>query len=418
MVGYAGRSSIESRLDQAGLPALRRTAWIEIDGSALAANLEILRAMGGGAAVMPVVKADAYGHGMVPVARILAAAGADTLCVATLDEALILHDAGVMAPLLVLYPVPPSGAVEAARRGIGVAAGAATMLTGILHEAVTSGVAGGLTVELEVETGLGRGGVSPEKVADAARAILASGARIGGVWSHLQEAEVGDITAAQIARFEEALSNLAAAGIVAPRRHLAASAAILLGVVPGYDAVRPGIATYGLIPDELAVAGIGLDDLLPSAADLRPALSLHARPVRVTDLAVGHGVSYGPTWRAARPSRIATLPIGYGDGWPRSLSNNAEALVRGVRVRVVGNVAMDATMIDVTDVPGPPVDIADEVVLIGDQGDDRITAAEVARRRNTNSWEVVTTLSPRLTRVYDAPAGLAATRPLAQLENP
>lgn len=418
MVADAGRPSIESRLGQAGLPSLRRTAWIEIDGSALAANLAILRAMGGGGAVMPVVKADAYGHGMVPVARILAAAGADVLCVATLDEALILHDAGVAAPILVLYPVPPDGAVEAARRGIGVAAGAATMLAAVLEAVVAAGVARELSVELEVETGLGRGGVPPEAIVDAARAILAAGARIGGVWSHLQEAEVEDITAAQVARYEDALVRLAAAGIAVPRRHLAASAGILLGVVPGYDAVRPGIATYGLIPDELADAGIGLDDLPPAAADLRPALSLHARPVRVTDLAVGHGVSYGPTWRASRPSRIATLPIGYGDGWPRSLSNNAEALVRGVRVPVVGNVAMDATMIDVTDVPGPPVDIADEVVLIGGQGDDRITAAEVARRRTTNSWEVVTTLSPRLTRVYDAPAGLAATRRLAHLENP
>lgn len=416
-MAYTGRPSIESRLDEADLPALRRTAWIEIDGSALAANLEILRALGGGGAVMPVVKADAYGHGMVPVARILAAAGADALCVATLDEALILHDAGVAAPLLVLYPVPPDGAVEAARRGIGIAAGAATMLADVLEAALAAGVARQLTVELEVETGLGRGGVPPETIVDAARSILASGARIGGVWSHLQEAEVGDITAAQVIRYEEALSNLVAAGIAVPRRHLAASAGILLGVVPGYDAVRPGIATYGLIPDELAEAGIGLDDLPPSAADLRPALSLHARPIRVTELAVGHGVSYGPTWRAARPSRIATLPIGYGDGWPRSLSNNAEALVRAVRVPVVGNVAMDATMIDVTDVPGPPVDVADEVVLIGGQGDDRISAAEVARRRNTNSWEVVTTLSPRLTRVYDAPAGLVGTRPLAQLEN-
>ena len=418
MVESSGRISIEARLDAAGLPALRRTAWIEIDGSALAANLAILRVLGGGGAVMPVVKADAYGHGMVPVARILAAAGADALCVATLDEALILHDAGVAAPLLVLYPVPPRGAVEAARRGIGIAAGAATMLTDVLAAAVAAGVAQELAVELEVETGLGRGGVPAEGIVDAARAILAAGARIGGVWSHLQEAEVGDITAAQIARFEAALANLTGAGIGVPRRHLAASAGILLGVVPGYDAVRPGIATYGLVPDELAEAGIGLDDLPPAAADLRPALSLHARPVRVTDLAEGHGVSYGPTWRAARPSRIATLPIGYGDGWPRSLSNNAEALVRGVRVPVVGNVAMDATMIDVTDVPGPPVDVADEVVLIGGQGEDRITAAELARRRTTNSWEVVTTLSPRLTRVYDAPAGLAGTRPLAQLENP
>jgi alanine racemase len=137
----------------------------------------------------------------------------------------------------------------------------------------------------------------------------------------------------------------------------------------------------------------------------------------VTDLPAGHGVSYGPTWRAPVPSRIATLPLGYGDGWPRSLSNRAEVLVRGQRVPVVGNVAMDATMIDVSLVPGPPVDIDEEVVLIGRQGAAEITAAEVARWRTTNSWEVVTAMSARLTRVYDAPAGLTGSRPLAQLEN-
>ena len=421
------RTSIESRLAAAGLPPLRRTAWIEIDGPALAANLDVLRRLGsvsgaartdGDVLVMPVVKADGYGHGMVPVARILVAAGADALCVATLDEALILHEAGIAAPLLVLYPVPPDGAVEAARRGIGIAAGAATMLSGILAAALDAGVAADLTVELEVETGLGRGGVLPEEVVDAARRILASGARIGGVWSHLQEAEIEAITAPQVARFEDALARLAEAGIAVPRRHLVASAAILLGSVPRYDAIRPGLATYGLIPDELAAAGIGLADLPPDAAGLTPVLSVHARPVRVTELATGHGVSYGPTWRAVRPSRIATLPIGYGDGWSRSLSNNAEALVRGVRVPVVGNVAMDATMIDVSDVPGRPVDVDDEIVLIGQQGQERIMAGDVARRRNTNAWEVVTAMSPRLTRVYDAPAGLAGTRPLAHLENP
>ena len=174
---------------------------------------------------------------------------------------------------------------------------------------------------------------------------------------------------------------------------------------------------YGIVPDELAAAGIGLDDLVPAARDLRPILSLHARPVRVTELPEGHGVSYGPTWRASRPSRIATLPIGYGDGWPRSLSNRAEVLVRGQRVPVVGNVAMDATMIDVTRVPGRPVDVDDEVVLIGRQGDAEIAVSEVARWRTTNSWEVVTAMSARLTRVYDAPAGLAGSRPLAQSED-
>ncbi len=182
--------------------------------------------------------------------------------------------------------------------------------------------------------------------------------------------------------------------------------------------MRPGLAIYGLVPDELAAAGIGLDDLLPEARKLRPVLSLHARPVRVTDLPEGHGVSYGPTWRAPRPSRIATLPLGYGDGWPRSLSNRAEVLVRGVRAPVVGNVAMDATMVDVSHVPGGPVDIDDEIVLIGRQGNAEIAAAEVARWRTTNSWEVVTAMSARLTRVYDAPAGLIGSWPLAQVEDP
>ena len=144
-------------------------------------------------------------------------------------------------------------------------------------------------------------------------------------------------------------------------------------------------------------------------------MSLRARPVRVAELPEGHGVSYGPTWRAPRASRVATLPLGYGDGWPRSLSNNAEALVRGVRVPVVGNVAMDATMVDVTDVPGAPVTSADEVVLIGRQGGDEITAAAVARWRTTNSWEVVTAMSGRLTRVYHAPAGrVGVEAPAAQ----
>jgi alanine racemase len=414
------RPSIESRLARAGLPPLGRTAWIEIDTAAAANNHAALRRMAGpGIALLPVVKADAYGHGMVPIARALAAAGADGLCVATLDEAIVLRDAGVAAPLLVLYPVPPSGVADAARRGIAIAGGAAAALDEMLAAASAATAAGApaLTIELEIETGLGRGGVPPDGAVDAARRILSAGSRLGGVWSHLQEAEVVELTAAQIARFDDALARVAAAGIAVPRRHLAASAGILLGTVPRYDAVRPGLATYGLVPDELAAAGIGLDDLLPGTRDLRPVLSLHARPVRVTDLPEGHGVSYGPTWRAPHPSRIATLPLGYGDGWPRSLSNRAEVLVRGMRVPVVGNVAMDATMIDVSLVPGRPVDVDDEVVLIGRQGTAEISAAEVARWRTTNSWEVVTAMSARLTRVYDAAAGLTGSRPLAQLEN-
>jgi alanine racemase len=286
----------------------------------------------------------------------------------------------------------------------------------LLAAAAAEGVVDGLSIELEVETGLGRGGTAVEDVVAVARRIVAAGATLSGVWTHLQEAEVEPITSEQVRRYEAALASLRAAGIAVPRRHIAASAAILLGNVPRYDAVRPGLITYGLIPDELAAAGIGAATFAAGAAGLRPVLSLRARPVRVVELPVGHGVSYGPTWRAARPTRVATLPIGYGDGWPRSLSNRAAALVRGMRVPVVGNVAMDATMLDVTDVPGPRSTVDDEVVLIGGQGDASIEAAEVARWRTTNSWEVVTAMSARLTRVYDAPAGILGTRALSRLE--
>jgi alanine racemase len=132
----------------------------------------------------------------------------------------------------------------------------------------------------------------------------------------------------------------------------------------------------------------------------------------------GHGISYGPTFETGRPSRIATLPLGYGDGWPRSLSNRAEAIVRGRRVPLVGNVAMDAIMFDVTDVPGAPVGVDDEFVLIGEQEGDRITVLDVARARTTNSWEVVTTTSRRMPRVYHASAGAVGIRTLASVEGP
>ena len=143
-------------------------------------------------------------------------------------------------------------------------------------------------------------------------------------------------------------------------------------------------------------------------------MALFARPVRVADLPAGSGISYGPTFRTARPSRIATLPLGYGDGWSRAHSNRASALVRGVRVPLVGNVAMDAVMADVTDVPGPPVDADDEFVLLGSSGDERISVADLAQERTTISWEIVTAMSRRLPRVYHAVPGPVGLRTLTE----
>ena len=394
------------------MPALPRTAWLELDLDALAANLDLVRrVVGPGVRVQPVVKADAYGHGMIPVARALTDAGADGLCVATFDEAAALRDAGIETRLIVLYPIPPERAVEAARRGIAVAVGDGDLLDELLARLGAAGQSvPDLELELEVETGLGRGGLPPERVVDAvSRIAAAAGARLVGLWSHLQASETADRTARQVERFEAAAADLAAAGLPIPRRHLAASGGLLLPGIPFYDAVRPGLMIYGLPPDEIEPA-----DLPPAAAELRPVMSLHARPVRVVDLPAGHGISYGPTFTTGRPSRIATLPLGYGDGWSRALSNRTWALVRGTRVPIVGNVAMDAVMADVTDVPGAPVDVNDEFTLLGSSGNVRITAEDLARERNTNTWEVVTGMARRVPRVYHAAARPVGLRTLSE----
>ena len=402
-------SSIETRLAAAGLPPLPRTAWLQVDLDALRGNLAALRALAGAdVPVHPVVKADAYGHGAVPVALALEAAGADGFCVAVMDEALALRAGGVRAPIRVLYPVPSAFAREAAREGIAVAAGDPRLLDALLAAAPEAASDAPLFIELEVETGLGRDGFAPDALVAAARATTAApGARLAGLWTHLQASEDPDRTRDQLARFDAATALLRDAGVALPARHVAASGGLFTDVV-ALDGVRPGLAVYGVIPDELDGTGLAPD----AAARFRPAMALYARPVRVAELPAGHGISYGPTFTTARPSRIATLPLGYGDGFARAFSNQAEVLVRGRRAPLVGNVAMDGIMIDVTDIPGAPVTPDDEFVLLGRQGDERIGVEDLARLRTTNTWEVMTQMAARLPRVYHAAAGPVGLRTL------
>lgn len=398
----AGQAAGVTSGDSRDLP---RSAWARIDLDALAGNLAAIRsAVAPGVRIDPVVKADAYGHGAVVVARALEAAGADGSCVATFDEALQLRAAGVRLPILVLFPIPPPLAVEAARRSIAISVGDPVLLERTLarvgEAAAAARVAGRrprpLRIHLEVETGLGRGGVEPGAVRGTEERIRATpGVVFAGLWSHLATPEAPAIAGAQADRFAEAVGLL---GKGATRRHLASSGGLLAGSVPTYDAVRVGLALYGLIPAGFPIAS----ERRTHAAALRPVMSLHARPVRVAELPTGAGVGYDATFVTTRPSRIATLPLGYGDGWTRAYSNRASALVRGCRVPLVGNVAMDAVMADVTDVPGDPVGVDDEFVLLGEQGGERIGALELAAARGTNPWEVVTTISRRVTRVFVA----------------
>ncbi len=410
------RDPIEARLEAAGLPALPRHAWLEIDLDALHENLATIRRVAGpGVRVEPVVKADAYGHGAVPVARALAAAGADGLSVATLDEAFELRDGGVELPILVLYPIPSGQVAAAAEEGIAVSVGAGALTDALLEASRLAAAAGApdLVVHVEVETGLGRGGVLPDATGALVAALVAApGVQLGGVWSHLAAANDLSSARAQDARFTAALAPLVdavALGAAGVRRHLAGSGGLLAADVARWDAVRPGLATYGLVPDALTPP----DTTAAAAASLRPAMALMARPVRVMDLPAGHGVSYGPSFVTDRPSRIATLPVGYGDGWHRILSDRAFALVRGTRVPLVGRVAMDAVMADVTDVPGERVHEGDEFVLLGAQGDQRITARDLAEAAETITYEVVTSMSRRLPRVYHAAGSVKEVRTLA-----
>jgi alanine racemase len=414
---------VDARLRAAGLPPLPRTAWLEIDLDRLAGNVAAIRAaLPGAVTVEVVVKADAYGHGAVPVAHAALAAGARGLCVATLDEALELRRAGVSAPILVLFQVPPDGAVVAARAGVAIAAGDA----GLLGESIAAYGAArrrarrtlpDLGVQLAIETGLGRDGLTIAEAVVAGRLVAASsGVVLRGASSHLQAPADRAVTDGQVERFAVAVDALRGAGIEVPHRLLLASGGLLAverlvgGERPVFDGLRVGLAAYGIVPDGLAIgsAATGIH------AGLRPVLSLHARPIRVADFPPGTGISYGPSFVTARPSRIATLPLGYADGWVRTLSNRATALVRGRRVPLVGNVAMDAVMADVTDVPGPPVTPADEFVLLGAQGGDEITAGELAQERTTISWEIVAVMSRRLTRVYTARAVTVGIRTLTE----
>lgn len=392
-------ASIEARLAGAGLPPLPRLAWLEIDLDALVGNLAVLRALAGAVPIHPVVKADAYGHGALPIARALVDAGADGLSVATMDEALELREGGISCPIRVLYVIPPELVGDAMRERITVAAGDASTVDALVASAERHGGPEPLLVEIEVETGLGRGGASPDDLRSMVGRIDASPvARLTAIWTHLQASEDGTVTARQLERFDDAATVLAAGDRAVPSKHVAASGGLLTGV-PAFDGVRPGLSTYGIVPDEL--------DAVPelTRASFRPVMSLHARPIRVADLPAGHGISYGPSFTTARPSRIATLPLGYGDGFARAHANRAEGLVRGARVPLVGNVTMDAVMADVTDVPGSPVTLDDEFVLLGSQGDERIRAEDLAQQRTTNTWEVVTLMSARLPRVYHAATG-------------
>ena len=401
--------SLDERLRAAGLPPLPRTAWLEIDTHALASNLAVVRELiPAGTRIAAVVKADGYGHGLEVTARTLRQAGAEVLCVATLDEALVLRAGGDGGPILLLYPVPGSAVQEAAAAGVELSItsedGAAETLAA-WRAARARVEALELRLQLELETGMTRDGIAVGAVADlAARLAREPGVSVSGLWSHLADPADAAFSTAQAGLLDGARQLIVGAGLAEPMTHLASSGGLLAGTAPTLSMVRPGLVLYGVVPPSLPLSPGGER----AAQALRPVMSLKARAVRVLDVPVGASVGYGRSWRAERPSCIATLPLGYGDGYARTTMPGAEALVRGRRVPVVGVISMDSLTIDVTSVPG--MGVHDEVVLLGRQGDEHIDATDLARQRNTIAWEVLSGMARRIPRVYDAATGPESVR--------
>ncbi len=357
---------------------------------AIARNLGRIRdRIGADVHIMAVVKADAYGHGALPVARTLVDAGADWLGVALPEEGVDLRNHGVQAPILVMGPTPPDhGSVLLDHR-------LDQMIYHPLHAlAVSQSVRGSkdrLRVHLKIDTGMGRLGIHPPDAAAAAKAIInVPGLAFGGVMTHLAAADAIDKGHAQeqLRQFLEAIREIEAAGIAIPLRHAANSAAILDLPESHLDMVRPGIALYGYPPSPSAVEG----------GHWEPALTFKTAIAQIKKMPKGSTVSYGCTFEAPRDILVATLPVGYADGYNRLLSNRGEVLVRGQRAPVVGVVCMDMCMADVTEVSG--VQEGDEVVLLGRQGDETLFADTWGAHLGTITYEVLCNISTRVPRTY------------------
>ena len=351
---------------------VRSRTWAEIDLGAVRHNVRALKRRAAGARLMAVVKADAYGHGSVEVARAAVGAGADSLAVVTLEEGAELRQAGLSVPILVFTDLPADRLPLAAEHRLAVTAHSVPSSRRIAASSPD------LDVHLKVNTGMNRWGVEPLEVGEARKLL---GSRLAGVYTHFASADSdAGATGRQISVFEKVLAAHPFGDVLV---HASNSAATLWHPEARYDSVRPGVAVYGLHPT--GDQGDPLDE------DLRPAMALKSYVAAVRRLGTGDGVSYGLTFRAGAPMFAATVPVGYAEGYRRALSGRAEALIRGQRRPLLGRVTMDASVFGADG----GVEVGDEVVLLGGQGEDRVGAEELGSLAGTINYEVTTGINPR-----------------------
>lgn len=369
----------------------KRPTWAEVDTGALAWNVRALASLvPRGTDLMAIVKANGYGHGAIPVARTMLAHGAQSLGVATLDEAIELREAGFVAPILVLGWTPPEEAAAVVQYGVAQTVTSLDAAETLAREARRRDRRA--RIHVKIDTGMGRLGfpAGGEKTREAvARMLKEPSLEVKGIYTHFAVAdEDPEYTNLQLSRFRAVLADLARRGLPLPTRHAANSAALLGFPESHLDLVRPGISLYGYDPAPGVIRPI----------TLKPALTWKTRVAHVKTLPAGSSVSYGRTYVTSGPERVATLPVGYADGYSRALSNKGEVLIHGRRARILGRVCMDQIIVSVEHIPD--VAVGDEVVLLGAQGEEAITADEMAAWLGTISYEVLTTIGSRVPRVY------------------
>jgi len=360
--------------------------WAEVDLSAFQNNVRRLKAIAN-TRLMAVVKANAYGHGAEAAARAAALAGADWLGVARPCEGVLLRESGLSLPILVMGYAPPAQGAEAIGSGLSLAA--YDIETARAYGALARALGKTANLHLKVETGMGRLGVLPEEALEVVRAMgRFDGVAVGGIFTHFARADETDQSSvrAQLAKFEDVLRALGAAGLRPPLVHAANSAAALTLPEACYDMVRAGIALYGLHPS----------DAVRCPEGFAPALTWKATLAQVKTLPPGHGVSYGSEYVTSTHERVAVVTAGYADGFRRILGNTV--LLHGQPAPVRGRVCMDQFVISISHIHD--VRLGDEVVLVGRQGEAALSAEEVARRWATINYEVVCGIAARVPRIY------------------
>jgi alanine racemase len=366
-----------------------RPTRVEVDLGALGRNLAAIQRHVGPSRVMPILKANAYGHGIVEVGRHLDGVGVDALGVAYLEEGEALRDAGVRAPILVMSGVVGRQVPRFLAADLAITVPSVSKLAHV--QQVASDLGTKARVHLKFDTGMGRLGQSHRTADQLLDATLdAPDVVVEGIYSHFATSDEADrtLTEAQIERFNGILDWFDRRGLPGPTRHLANSGGILGYPEAHLDMVRPGLLLYGAYPSKEA----------PRTVEVEPALRWLSQVVYFKVVRQGDTVSYGATWEAPEDTRVVTLPVGYGDGYARAHSNRAEVLVGGARKPVVGRVCMDHVMVDLG--PDGTAYNGDDVVLLGSDGSDGITVEEVAESAGTVPWEVFTSISPRVPRVY------------------